>query len=111
MRKRITAAAVAGLLALSLGALGGCAAPSAESPERAAERAAGEPPLMPASHEGRFYELGADGCYGCHGATEATDHMLAQAPALPDDHYVDGDPATLQVFAARGECLTCHPQG
>ena len=66
---------------------------------------------MPASHEGRFQELGAPGCYGCHGAGKDADPLLTQAPALPADHYVDGDPATREVFGPRGECITRHPQG
>ena len=37
--------------------------------------------------------------------------MLAQATPLPADHYVDGDVSTYEVFGARRECLTCHPQG
>lgn len=71
----------------------------------------GEPPLMPASHLGRYEGLGMAGCYGCHGANQATDHMLAAAPALPADHYTDGDASTFEVFGPRGECITCHPQG
>lgn len=109
MRKKIIAVAAGALLTLALGGLAGCGGTTgAPAP---AERAAGEPALMPASHEGRFYELGADGCYGCHGANEETDHMLAQATPLPADHYAGGDVSTYEVFGARRECLTCHPQG
>ncbi len=111
MRRRIIIGAAGALLALSLAGVAGCAAPAGLGGAGDAARAAGEPALMPASHEGRFQELGAPGCYGCHGAGKDADPLLAQAPALPADHYVDGDPATREVFGPRGECITCHPQG
>ena len=106
MRKKITAVAAGALLVVALGGLAGCG--GTDATQASAGPAVGEPSLMPASHEGRFYELGADGCYG---ANETTDHMLAQATPLPADHYVDGDVSTYEVFGARRECLTCHPQG
>lgn len=98
----------AAVMAALVLALGGC---SADAPQREASYGPGEPPLMPASHAGRYESLGAPGCYGCHGAGEAADHMLAAAPMLPSDHYVDGDALTREVFGPRGECITCHPQG
>lgn len=108
-RKLAAAWAMAGAAMVLVLAIGGCAAngPQQEKPTYGP----GEPPLMPASHAGRYESLGAPGCYGCHGANEATDHMLAAAPALPADHYVDGDTATCEVFGPRGECITCHPLG
>ena len=109
MRKKITAVASGALLVVALGGLAVCG--GTDAAQASAGPAVGEPSLMPASHEGRFYELGADGCYGCHGANETTDHMLAQATPLPADHYVDGDVSTYEVFGARRECLTCHSQG
>ncbi|MBB3170288.1 hypothetical protein [Parvibacter caecicola] len=110
MGTKAARAAAMGAMALTMAlAAAGCGgAPSAGG---AAEYGPGEPPLMSASHQGRYESLGMAGCYGCHGANEATDHMLAAAPALPADHYVDGDVATFEVFGPRGECITCHPQG
>lgn len=106
--KLLASAAVAAALALSVG----CAAQQPAATENdALTPGPGEPALMPASHQGRFESLGAPGCYGCHGAGEDVPAMLADATPLPDDHYVDGDPATREVFGARGECITCHPQG
>ena len=109
MRRKISAVAAGALLVLTLGSLAGCGGTTGTSAP--AGQAVGEPPLMPASHEGRFYELGADGCYGCHGANEDANPLLAQATPLPADHYADGDVSTYEVFGARRECLTCHPQG
>lgn len=104
----VRCAMVGAAMALAL-ALGGCAT---DAPQREdLSYGPGEPPLMPASHAGRYEGLGAPGCYGCHGANEVTDHMLAAAPALPSDHYVDGSVETYEVFGPRGECITCHPQG
>ena len=106
--KLLASAAVAAALALSVG----CAAQqSTTTANDALTPGPGEPALMPANHQGRFESLGAPGCYGCHGAGEDAASMLADATPLPDDHYVDGDPATREVFGARGECITCHPQG
>ena len=61
-KKTIAAAVLAG--ALGLAALGGCSEPMADT---GATYNPGEPPLMPASHEGRYERLGANGCYGCAG--------------------------------------------
>lgn len=70
----------------------------------------GTPALMPEGHEGRFENLGAEGCYGCHGANETANPMLATATALPADHYVGGDASSLALDPNRAECLTCHAQ-
>lgn len=102
--KLVCAAALAG--ALGLAALAGCSQPMADTGRTYGP---GEPPLMTASHEGRFESLGANGCYGCHGSSDAADPFLASAPALPDDHYAGGDKQTREVDGPRGECITCHP--
>lgn len=72
---------------------------------------AGTPPLMPVGHADRFQDLGANGCYGCHGSNENANPMLASAPALPDDHYQQGMPVTRSIDPVREQCITCHPQG
>ena len=82
-KKTIAAAVLAG--ALGLAALGGCSEPMADT---GATYNPGEPPLMPASHEGRYERLGANGCYGCHGSSDA---------------------ATRAIDGPRAECITCHP--
>ena len=105
--KLLASAAVAAALALSVG----CAAQQPTASTDTLTPGPGEPALMPANHQGRFERLGAPGCYGCHGAGEDAASMLADATPLPDDHYVNGDHATREVFGARGECITCHPQG
>ena len=71
----------------------------------------GAAPLMPASHEGRFDDLGAPGCYGCHGSSEQANPLLATAPALPEDHYADGTSASREINPVRAQCNTCHGQG
>lgn len=71
----------------------------------------GAVPLMPASHEGRFDDLGAPGCYGCHGSSEQANPLLATAPALPEDHYADGTSASREINPVRAQCNTCHGQG
>lgn len=72
---------------------------------------AGAPPLMPAGHDGRYENLGPEGCYGCHGANEKANPMLASASVMPADHYVNGDAASLQLDPTHVECQTCHAQG
>lgn len=109
MKKTRTKMAAAVAAAMLLAAVGcGCASTgagiSADTPQ-------GAPPLMPAGHEGRFQDLGANGCYGCHGANDAANPMLASAPALPDDHYQQGMATTRAVDPVREQCITCHPLG
>ena len=122
-------------LALGLTALAGCSQPSAdtektsESNESAQvaetegsdsegsatteadteEVATHEPPLMTAVHEGRFESMGATGCYTCHGATEDAEAAMEGATPLPADHYVGGDPSSLEMDPGRNVCITCHP--
>lgn len=107
--KKTALAAVALTLALSLGAVAGCssggsAADNSTSPE-------GAPTLMPANHQGRFEDLGADGCYGCHGANEKANPQLASATVIPEDHYLNGMYETLALDPVREQCNTCHSQG
>ncbi len=105
--KLVVSVALAGSLAL----VAGCSAASTQKDASLPEPGIGEPSLMPVNHAGRFETLGAPGCYGCHGAGKSAPSQLADATPLPDDHYVNNDPATREVFGARGECITCHPQG
>ena len=97
----------AAVLACALGgaALAGCSGAAEAGPVYNP----GEPPLMPALHEGRFERLGANGCYGCHGSSDTAEVFLAQATPLPEDHYAGGDKASRQIDGPRAECLTCHP--
>lgn len=106
-RTKMAAAAVAAMLVAAVG----CGCGSTGSAGASADVPQGAPPLMPAGHDGRFQDLGANGCYGCHGANEAANPMLASAPALPDDHYQQGMPATRAVDPVREQCITCHPLG
>lgn len=106
MKKTNRVAAVAVACVLGLGALAGC---SQETSETGATYNPGEPPLMTASHQGRFESLGAKGCYGCHGSSDEVEVFLAAATPLPDDHYVNGDKQTREIDGPRSECLTCHP--
>ena len=66
-------------------------------------------PVMPASHSAaRFDNMGAAGCYGCHGAGDKANPMLTGAVALPDDHY-EGDSADSRAIEGRHLlCNTCH---
>ena len=97
----------AAVLACALGgaALAGCSGAAETGPAYNP----GEPPLMTASHEGRFERLGAKGCYGCQGVNGAGEPMLAAASPLPADHYAGGDTASREIDGPRTECLTCHP--
>ena len=96
MKKRIVAAALALAMALGAGAVVGCS---------------GQPPLMPPGHEGRFEQLGANGCYGCHGANDLANPMLTGSTALPEDHYEDGSSSTQELNPTHDQCITCHSQG
>ncbi len=61
-------------------------------------------------HGGRFENLGAAGCYGCHGANDQANPMLADATALPADHYAGGDAGSLEMDPTHEQCITCHAQ-
>ena len=102
--KMICAAVLTGVLGAA--ALAGCAQEMADT---GATYNPGEPPLMPALHEGRFEKLGAAGCYGCHGSSDETEVFLTAATPLPADHYAGGDVSTREIDGPRAECITCHP--
>lgn len=101
--KMICAVVLTGVLGAA--ALAGCSSPA----EGGATYNPGEPPLMPAMHEGRFEKLGANGCYGCHGSSDEAEVFLAAATPLPADHYAGGDVTSRQIDGPRAECITCHP--
>lgn len=102
--KMICAAVLTGVLGAA--ALAGCAQEMADT---GATYNPGEPPLMTASHEGRYERLGAAGCFGCHGGSDEVEVFLAAAAPLPADHYVGGDVSTHEIDGPRAECITCHP--
>lgn len=102
--KMICAAVLTGVLGAA--ALAGCAQEMADT---GATYNPGEPPLMTASHEGRYESLRAAGCFGCHGGSDEVEVFLAAAAPLPADHYVGGDASTHEVDGPRAECITCHP--
>ena len=110
MKKHMITAALVAVMALGLGTVAGC---SQEAPREDvnANIPEGAAPLMPVTHEGRFERLGASGCYGCHGANDQANPMLAGSVALPDDHYADGSPDSRQIDPTHGQCITCHVQG
>ena len=72
----------------------------------------GAAPTMPSGHENRYADLGANGCYGCHGANQDANPMLASATALPADHYAVEAPTSIKDLAAdHSQCITCHVPG
>lgn len=109
MKKHMVTAALVLVMAMSLAAISGCSQEPVKEDVNA-NVPAGAPPLMPTSHEGRFDTLGAAGCYGCHGANEQANPMLAKSVALPDDHYVNGDSSTFEMDPTHEQCNTCHAQ-
>lgn len=92
-------------LTLSLGALFGCSSGGEAASDTSAE---GTPTPVPASHQGRFEDLGADGCYGCHGANEQANPQLATATVMPEDHYLNSMYETRALDPVREQCNTCH---
>lgn len=109
MKKPMILATFALTTALALGAVAGCSGQPAKEDVNA-NIPAGAPPLMPASHADRFQDLGANGCYGCHGANDKANPMLKGAVALPADHYADGSVETQAVDPTHEQCITCHAQ-
>lgn len=109
MKKHMMTAALVLAMTMGLGAMAGC---SEEAPKEDvnANVPAGAPPLMPTSHENRFEDLGAAGCYGCHGANEQANPMLAKSTALPDDHYANGEVGSFEMDPTHEQCNTCHAQ-
>lgn len=108
MMKKTLVIAVSFALALSVLLFAGCSGGSSKSSENSF---AGTPALMPAGHEGRYENLGAEGCYGCHGANQKANPMLASATAMPVDHYAGADLASFEMDPGHIECQTCHAQG
>lgn len=108
-KKYLMTAAVTFALVASLGTIAGCAsAPAKENVN--ANIPAGAPPLMPVNHADRFDDLGANGCYGCHGANDQANPMVKDAVAMPEDHYAGGSSTSKQFDPTHGECITCHAQ-
>ena len=110
MKKQLVAGALALAMLTGTMAAAGCAGTEPKN-DASANVPAGAPPLMPASHDGRFESLGAPGCYGCHGASARSNPMLNGSVALPEDHYVDGSSQTLELDPTHDQCNTCHVQG
>lgn len=104
--KKTALTAMALTLTLALGALAGCAGAAGSGAAGTAPE--GTPAPLPASHQGRFDDLGASGCYGCHGANEKANPQLATAAVLPEDHYLNGMYETLALDPVREQCNTCH---
>ncbi len=111
MKKQLVTGALVLAMALGAGALAGCAESSAPKDDLNANVPAGAPKLMSSSHEGRFDRLGANGCYGCHGANDKANPMLKDATAMPENHYLNGSYDTKQLDPGREQCNTCHVQG
>ena len=78
------------------------------SPQASPQETPSLPALMPASHENRFEEKGANACYGCHGAGDLANPMLNGAAIIPANHYVEGSYETKQLAPERAQCNTCH---
>lgn len=104
--KMICAAVLTGVLGAA--ALAGCAQEMADT---GATYNPGEPPLMTASHEGRYESLGAAGCFGCHGGSDEVEVFLAAATPLPGRPLRGRDASTHEIDGPRAECITCHPGG
>lgn len=110
MKKSLITAALVMAMAAGLGAAAGCSSEPAKTGVNA-NIPEGAAPLMPATHDGRFDSLGANGCYGCHGANDQANPMLNGSVALPEDHYAGGDPSSQELEPTREQCITCHVQG
>ena len=109
MKKHIVTGVVMLTLALSCLSVVGCAQQTARVDVNA-DVPAGAAPLMPIGHEGRFESLGAYGCYGCHGVNQAGEALMADATALPENHYQDAQVVAYAMDPVRMQCNTCHPQ-
>lgn len=110
MKRFLIATALVVAMVAGAGAAAGCSGEPAKKGVNA-DIPAGAAPLMPTTHEGRYESLGANGCYGCHGANDLANPMLTGSTALPENHYVDGDPSSHELEPARTQCITCHVQG
>lgn len=109
MMKKTLLIAACFALALSVLLFAGCS--DSKSSNLSEGGFAGTPALMPAGHEGRYQNLGAEGCYGCHGANQKANPMLASATAMPVDHYAGANLASFEIDPGHVECQTCHAQG
>jgi cytochrome c-type protein NapB len=63
---------------------------------------------MPKNHEGRFEVIGADGCYGCHGAGDNGKTKSETAPGLPAGHYQDHSRESQTIDSGHMTCTNCH---
>lgn len=107
MKKVATLSCALMLTVGMLGAVVGCSSPAADEEVVTSD---GAPAVIPADHEGRFAEDGARGCYTCHGESDYGNPAMVTAVAMPDDHYVDGDPHTQKLDPVRDLCISCHAQ-
>lgn len=108
--KIVITAAVAGVM-LSACALTGCYSTGAiSSTTETFDTPEGAAPVLSVAHQGRYDRLGAEGCYGCHGASEDADPFLKQASAMPDNHYKNEDRQTYEIDASHMLCTSCHVQ-
>ena len=109
MKKRVFAMLLAVMMIAGLAA--GCGSAPAKQDVNA-NVPEGAAPTMPSGHENRYEDLGANGCYGCHGANQDANPMLASATALPADHYAVEVPTSIKDLAAdHSQCITCHIPG
>lgn len=99
-------------VALSVGlfALAGCAAQEEATTTASSSTPEGAAPVLPASHEGRYERLGAEGCFGCHGSGEEADPFLKQAGQMPDNHYANEDRTAHEIDGTHRLCNSCHVQ-
>ena len=111
MKKKLVIVCLACALAATLGLMVGCG-PQTQSEIRGAQAVElnGSPANIPAAHGDRFARLGAQGCYGCHGASENANPMLYGSAPLPVDHYVGADITTFEIDPVHAQCITCHAQ-
>lgn len=110
MKRSLIATALVVAMVGGAGAAAGCSGEPAKTSVNA-DVPVGAAPLMPPTHEGRYESLGANGCYGCHGANDLANPMLTGTSALPENHYANGDPNSHELDPVRTQCITCHVQG
>lgn len=111
MKLKVTVLALALAAVLGTTVLAGCGSAPAKQDVNA-NVPEGAAPTMPSGHENRYADLGANGCYGCHGANQDANPMLASATALPADHYAVEVPTSIKDLAAdHSQCITCHIPG
>lgn len=107
--KRTYAIGVVLACVLAPAAFAGCAGVGAQQGGAEAGASPHAAPVMPQNHSSaRFDNMGAAGCYGCHGAGDKANPMLNGAVALPEDHYENGDVDSRTVDSRHLLCDTCH---